>query len=224
MPLGFSSLGRSLEEVPLPPVLAVLFGAVAAILVLATPDWMFDRMVLDSGFAMLAPSISPPFGEVPRIIAAMAAMWLVAGILWPAFALVSILLAPKPKKGKGFHIEASFDVPAPALQLEALVRSSANSGTSLHHAAETPADPAVSRIKAVVRRAAHSAEMTAAPGPVAVKAKIDPSEIGTDVAKTSDGETARDGVASRTIEPRKYKSRKHHALPGKTLGSSETRH
>ena len=79
MPLGFSSLGRSLEEVPLPPVLAVLFGAVAAILVLATPDWMFDRMVLDSGFAMLAPSISPPFGEVPRIIAAMAAMWLVAG-------------------------------------------------------------------------------------------------------------------------------------------------
>jgi hypothetical protein len=59
---------------------------------------------------------------------------------------------------------------------------------------------------------------------VAVKAKIDPSEIGTDVAKTSDGETARDGVASRTIEPRKYKSRKHHALPGKTLGSSETRH
>ena len=59
MPLGFSSLGRSLEEVPLPPVLAVLFGAVAAILVLATPDWMFDRMVLDSGFAMLAPSISP---------------------------------------------------------------------------------------------------------------------------------------------------------------------
>lgn len=41
------------------------------------------------------------------------------------------------------------------------------------------------------------------------------------MAKTSDGEAARDGVASRTIEPRKYKSRKHHALPGKTLGSSK---
>ncbi|MFO1239129.1 MAG: hypothetical protein U1E64_02140 [Sphingomonadaceae bacterium] len=224
MPLGFSSLGRSLEEVPLPPVLAVLFGAVAAILVVATPEWMFDRMVLASGLPALSPSIAPPFGEVARIIAAIAALWLVAGILWPAFSLVGALLAPKPQKGKGFRIEASFDAPAPALQLEALIRSSANSGPSLHHAAEAPAEPAVTRIKAVVRRAAHSAEMTEAAGAVAVKAKIDPSDIGTDVAKTSDDEMARDGVASRTIEPRKYKARKHHALPGKTLGSSETRH
>ena len=196
MPLGFSSLGRSLEDVPLPPVLAVLFGAVAAILVLATPDWMFDRMVLDSGFAMLAPSISPPFGEVPRIIAAMAAMWLVAGIL----------LAPKPKKGKGFHIEASFDVPAPALQLEALIRASVSDEPALRHLPEASFDPAASRMKAVVRRAAHSIDMSTAPAEVAV------------------GETASDAIASRTIEPRKYKARKQHALSGKALGGSETRH
>ncbi|MBK7284401.1 MAG: hypothetical protein IPI83_08540 [Sphingomonadales bacterium] len=206
MPLGFSSLGRSLEDVPLPPVLAVLFGAVAAILVLATPDWMFDRMVLESGFPMLAPSISPPFGEVPRIIAAMAAMWLVAGILWPAFALVSILLAPKPKKGKGFHIEASFDVPAPALQLEALIRASVSDEPALRHLPEASLDPAASRMKAVVRRAAHSIDMPTAPAEVAL------------------GETASDAIASRTIEPRKYKARKQNALSGKALGGSETRH
>ena len=91
MPLGFSSLGRSLEEVPLPPVLAVLFGAVAAILVLATPDWMFDRMVLESGFPMLAPSISPPFGEVPRIIAAIRCLaFRSSGCTWVSFSTMGV--------------------------------------------------------------------------------------------------------------------------------------
>lgn len=165
MPLGFSSLGRSLEEVHRFRPSWPCSLALAAILVTQRPTGCLTGW----SWTLALPCLHRPSPtEVPRDYCGdmRGDGWLQA--CWPAFA-VSILLSPKPKKGKDFISEASFDVPAPALQLEALVRSSANSGTSLHHAAETPADPAVSRIKAVVRRAAHSAEMTAAPGPVAVK-------------------------------------------------------
>lgn len=231
MPMGLSSLGRSLEEVSLPPVLAVLFGAVAAILVVATPEWMFDQMILASGIPLIAPSVSPPFGEVARIIAAIAAMWLVAGILWPAFALVSALLAPKPQKGKGFRIEASFDVSVPPLQFETLIRSPVGDDLGLGLAPGTPVDHAASRIKAVVRRAANSNELDTAPGEVPLKTKIALPEVGADELHQTERETASDAIASRSIEPRKYKTRKRHQLPnesvdasGKTLGGSETRH
>ncbi len=231
MPLGLSSLGRSLEEVPLPPVLAGLFGAVAAILVLATPEWMFDRMVLAADLSNLAPSATPPFGEIARIVAAIAAMWLVAGILWPIFALVGALLAPKPQKGKGFHILASFDAPVPDLQLEALIRSPAGTAPASGPVTDVPVDQSTSRIRAVLRRAAHSGELASAKEEVPPKAILATTEVAAIAPQPAGRETASDAVASRTIEPSKHKTRKRQALSGETidpgvqlLGGSETRH
>ena len=226
MQLGLSSLGRSLEEVPLAPVLSVLFGAVAAILVLATPEWMFDRMVVASGLPSLSPSVFPPFGEAARIAAAIVMMWLVAGILWPAFALASTLLAPKSEKGKGHRIEASFDAYVPVLEFGALIRAPLGSQPKPASATDTPDGQASSRIKAVVRRAANSNDI------VPTKDKVPPeAEIGADAQQSAKRSADANAVASRTIEPRKYKPRKGHPVASeavdannKTLGGSETRH
>lgn len=142
MPLSLSSLGRSIKGMPLAPVLSILFGGVAAILVLATPNWMFDRMIMASGLPVLAPFVSPPFGDAARILAAVSAFWLVAGMLWPIFALIGALLTPKPRKGKGHRIEASLDDAVPPLHFEALIRNPGSGPAVAPGAANDPADEA----------------------------------------------------------------------------------
>lgn len=231
MPLGLSSLGRSLKELPLAPVLSILFGAVAAILVLATPEWMFDRMVMESGLPSLAPSVSPPFGQAARILTSISAMWLVAGLLWPIFALVSSLLAPKPQKGKGHRIEASLEVAVPALQFQSLISAPLSSQRASGLAADTPDDLATSRIKAVVQRAANSNGFAPAEGETPPKAKINQPEIVANVPQSAEHEPASGAIVNRTIEPRKYKTRKGVPQPNealdassKALGGLETRH
>jgi hypothetical protein len=87
MPKGLRSLARSLENVPFIPVVAVLFGMVASILVLATPGWLFERGVVASGLPDIIAAAAPPLGDKAQIMAAIVAalgttcsLWLVPTI------------------------------------------------------------------------------------------------------------------------------------------------
>lgn len=186
MPPSLKLLAKALKEVPLAPALSILFGLVAAILVLAMPSWMFDRMIIASGLPSLVDAATPPLGGAAKAVVAIAVLWGVSAILWPVFALPGILMAPKPAKGKGHRIEPDFDPEVPATQFEALIR-----------------------------------------GPFTVQ-----SETGQPAARQPNtGEHASDAVASRTIEPRKYRTRTRIPAPTEALdagstarGNSETRH
>ncbi len=82
MPKGVRSLARSAENVPFVPVVAVLFGIVAATLILATPGWLFERGVVASGLPDVIAAAAPPLGDKAQILAAILAAFGMALPLW----------------------------------------------------------------------------------------------------------------------------------------------
>jgi hypothetical protein len=105
MAKGLKSLGRSLERVPFVPVVAVLFGLVAGILVLATPLWLFERGVVASGLPEMMAAAAPPLGDKARIMAAILAAAGVGGLLWLGLMPLR-LFKPKPVRNRGSRIKA----------------------------------------------------------------------------------------------------------------------
>lgn len=105
MAKGLKSLGRSLERVPFVPVVAVLFGLVAGVLVLATPLWLFERGVVASGLPDMIAAAAPPLGDKARIMAAILAAAGVGGLLWLSLMPLR-LFEPKPVGSRGSRIEA----------------------------------------------------------------------------------------------------------------------
>lgn len=70
----------TLQRLPLAPVIGAMFGAAAAVLVAATPDWMFAQVMGASGMGV-------------RLVAVVAAFALVGGAIWGLVKAVERLMA-----------------------------------------------------------------------------------------------------------------------------------
>ncbi|MDB5702799.1 MAG: hypothetical protein JWL66_2998 [Sphingomonadales bacterium] len=86
------TLARRAARTPLAPVVAVMFGAVAAILMAAVPDWMFDRAVVKSGLPSLVSFAAPPLGMTARAVAVGLAGLIVGGLLWLILTQIEAML------------------------------------------------------------------------------------------------------------------------------------
>jgi hypothetical protein len=84
------TLARRAQRIPFAPVVAVLFGVAAAVLVAAVPQWMFENGVVASGLPAVFAAAAPPLGLVARLLAIAFAFGLVAVLTW-------VLLAPLTK-------------------------------------------------------------------------------------------------------------------------------
>ncbi len=80
------TLARRARHIPFAPVVAVLFGVVAAILVAAVPQWLFERAVVASGLPTIVAAAAPPLGLVARLLAIALAF---AGVALALFALIA---------------------------------------------------------------------------------------------------------------------------------------
>jgi hypothetical protein len=67
------TLARRAHRIPFAPVVAVLFGVVAAILMAAVPVWLFEKGVVASGLPDLIAAAAPPLGLIARLLAIAAA-------------------------------------------------------------------------------------------------------------------------------------------------------
>lgn len=106
MPKAFRSPARALDNVPFVPVVAVLFGLVAAILILATPDWLLERGVAASGLPELIAAAAPPLGIKARIMTAFVSALGIAGLLWVMLTPLGSLAKPKRAMSRGSRIGA----------------------------------------------------------------------------------------------------------------------
>ena len=84
-----------LNKLPFAPVVGAMFGAVAGILVLATPHWLFEQAIGGSALPGLVSAAEPPLGDKARIMAVILAVALIGGLVWAAVAQAEKLLAPK---------------------------------------------------------------------------------------------------------------------------------
>ncbi|MDB5716010.1 MAG: hypothetical protein JWO15_3407 [Sphingomonadales bacterium] len=86
------TLARRAARTPLAPVVAIMFGVVAAILMAAVPDWMFDGAVLKSGLPSLVSFAAPPLGLTARAVAVGLAGLVVGGTLWLVLTQIEAML------------------------------------------------------------------------------------------------------------------------------------
>ena len=59
---------KQLQRLPFAPVVALMFAAVAALLVLATPVWLLEHAVLVVGLPDVVPAAAPPLGTKARFL------------------------------------------------------------------------------------------------------------------------------------------------------------
>lgn len=59
---------KQLQRLPFAPVVALMFAAVAALLVLATPVWLLEHAVLAAGLPDVLPAAAPPLGTKARFL------------------------------------------------------------------------------------------------------------------------------------------------------------
>ena len=59
---------KQLQRLPFAPVVALMFAAVAALLVLATPVWLLEHAVLAVGLPDVLPAAAPPLGTKARFL------------------------------------------------------------------------------------------------------------------------------------------------------------
>lgn len=106
------TLARRVNHTPLAPVVGVMFGVVAAILVAATPSWIFDRLVVQSGLPSILSFAAPPLGLTARILAMALAAIVVGSVLWLVVGLIEKALA-----GRGHQRALWFDAGYSAVEV-----------------------------------------------------------------------------------------------------------
>lgn len=89
---------KFLDKAPFAPVVGAMFGLVAAVLILATPGWLFERMVVSSGLPDLVSAAQPPLGEKARILAALLAFFGVGAFLAATIALIEYFVMPDSRR------------------------------------------------------------------------------------------------------------------------------
>jgi hypothetical protein len=86
-----------LNRLPLAPVIGAMFAVVAAILVLATPQWLFQDAIVASGLPTLFSAATPPLGAKAKILSAILAASIVGAIFWAAIAAIERLIESSRK-------------------------------------------------------------------------------------------------------------------------------
>jgi hypothetical protein len=91
------TLARRAQRIPFAPVVAVLFGVAAAILVAAVPQWLFEKGVVASGLPTVLAAAAPPLGLVARLLAIVLTFGGVAFLFWVLLAPVTRLFEAKAR-------------------------------------------------------------------------------------------------------------------------------
>lgn len=99
------TLARRAARTPLAPVVAVMFGLVAAILAGAVPGWMFDRAVSETSLPSILSFAAPPLGMKARAIAVCFSFIVVGGFLWLFLAQVETMLKKARSSRAPWHDE-----------------------------------------------------------------------------------------------------------------------
>ena len=144
-------------KIPFAPVVAIAFGIVATVLVLMTPQWLFERGVIASGLPSLLAAAKPPLGSTARTLAALFAGLAVALPLWAVLAtLRKAVKRAVPLKARGSRIDAvpakvqnpigqrepifaQRDLGAPFMSHEAIAAQSSNAVAAANPVVETSA-------------------------------------------------------------------------------------
>lgn len=105
---------KNLDKVPFAPVVGAMFGLVAAVLILATPGWLFERMVVSSGLPDLVSAAQPPLGDKARILAALLAFFGVGAFLAATIALIEYFVMPDARRANRARGSRIDDVEAEA--------------------------------------------------------------------------------------------------------------
>ena len=99
---------KILAKVPFAPVVAAMFGAIAVILILMTPGWLFEQVVVASGLPTLIAAAQPPLGDTARKLSAIAGGLAIFSSLWAGLALLRALIKRNaPAKARGTRIDAA---------------------------------------------------------------------------------------------------------------------
>lgn len=149
----------TLQRLPLAPVIGAMFGAAAAVLVVATPDWLFAQAVGTSGVAV-------------RLLAAVAAFALVGGATWALVKAVErLMVAPAAPRASEELDLATFNE---ALPITSEVRRPMSAGEL---GAPLMSDEALRTVppleQETVEEPLSAAEPAVAPAPVVVAAETE---------------------------------------------------
>lgn len=87
-------MAPGIRSLPLGPVIGAMFGIAAAILVAATPQWLFEQSLVASGISDAVVFAQPPLGIKARIFAIATALVATGGLVWIAVALAERAMRP----------------------------------------------------------------------------------------------------------------------------------
>ena len=88
---------RDWRSLPLAPTVGAMFGLVAAILMLAAPNWRLENAVVTSGLADVVAFARPPLGLKARGLMMLLAFLIVGGGIWALVALAERLVARRDR-------------------------------------------------------------------------------------------------------------------------------
>ena len=91
------TLARRAQRIPFAPVVALLFGVAAAILVAAVPQWMFEAGVVKSGLPTMLAAAAPPLGLIARLLAIGVAFGAVSFLVWALVATLTKIVEVKAR-------------------------------------------------------------------------------------------------------------------------------
>ena len=106
------TLARRAQRIPFAPVVSVLFGLAAAILMAAVPQWLFERAVVASGLPQMIAAATPPLGLIARLMAIAAAFLGVAMLFRLLLVPISQMIEGKarartPWRDAGYDADAA---------------------------------------------------------------------------------------------------------------------
>ena len=105
------TLARRAQRIPFAPVVAILFGIAAAVLVAAVPQWMFEAGVVASGLPTVLAAAAPPLGLIARLLAVGLAFCAVAFLVWALLAPLTRYLEAKARARTPWR-DAGYDADA----------------------------------------------------------------------------------------------------------------
>jgi hypothetical protein len=99
---------KHMAKLPFAPVVAAMFAVITVILILMTPGWLFERIVMASGLPSLIEAAQPPLGETARKLSAIAGGFGIFAFLWLTLGLFQTAISRnKPPKARGSRINAA---------------------------------------------------------------------------------------------------------------------
>jgi hypothetical protein len=104
------TLARRAARIPFAPVVAILFGIVAAILVAAVPQWLFERGIVASGLPAVIAASAPPLGLMARLLAIAIAFLAITVLLWAVLGPLTAKLEGRARARTPWR-DAGYDTP-----------------------------------------------------------------------------------------------------------------